>query len=306
MRTLIVHNPQAGFGSDSIYEFQRALIRVGDECVLRILDDDAENDERRLADAEEFDLVVVSGGDGTVAHILYVLRNRDVRVCVFPSGTANLLAANIGNATEPTALAKACIDGASFKADLVEISWTDVEGQSHVKGSALMAGTGYDAQLMHDASPTKQLLGEAAYFAAALSNLRPEVYHMTIEVDGEQHEHDGICCLVANNAMMQGEIKIVPDCLMNDGFLDVIILETTDAAQLLAPIVAGLVDPGGRDVKRPRIATYRGGHVSITPDRPVMLEVDGDVEPTEVVSWEATVLPGCSTLVCDAMSPYAQ
>ncbi len=32
MRTLIIHNPASGFGSDAIYEFQRALLCEGASC----------------------------------------------------------------------------------------------------------------------------------------------------------------------------------------------------------------------------------------------------------------------------------
>lgn len=305
MRTLIVHNPKAGFGSDSIYEFERALMEDGDECVLRILTE-REHDVACLADAEEYDLVVVSGGDGTVSHALYTLRNRNVPTCVFPSGTANLLAANIGNATEPAALAKACKQGNTFTADLGEMHWVDTNGESHVEGFAIVSGTGFDAQLMHDAIPAKKLFGEASYFTAVLNNLKPDIFHLTITIDGVVHEHDGISCMVANNAMMQGEIEIVADCTMDDGLLDVIVLETTDAAQLIRPVLAGIVDPKGRDVGRPNITSYRGKHIKVTSDRPMKIEVDGDVATSEVLSWEAKVLPNCCTIICDAMSRYAR
>lgn len=305
MRTLIVHNPMSGFGSDHIYEFQRNLLKAGDECVFRILTDDPKEDAMRLADAEDFDLVVISGGDGTIAHALYMLRNRDVTTCVFPSGTANLIVANIGNATEPTALAQACIDGKTFTADLGEIVWTDSAGNEHKEGFALMAGSGYDAQLMFDAVSAKSILGEAAYFAAALNNLRPDVCHLTITVDGITHEHDGISCMVANTATMQGEIEIVPDCVMDDGLLDCIIIETPDAAHLLVPLLAGIVDPTGRDVKRPHITSYRGKHVKVTSNKPMKLELDGDVADSEVTSWEARVLPECCRMVIDHLSRYA-
>ena len=305
MRTLIVHNPRSGFGSDYIYEFERALLQDGDECVFRILTEKPSDDVERLADAEEFDLVVVSGGDGTVSHALYTLRGRGVRTCVFPSGTANLLAANIGCAAEPAAIAKACRDDLTFDADLAEMRWTDTSGDEHLEGFALMAGSGFDAQLMHDAIPAKQILGEAAYFAAALSNLRPTVYHFTIEVDGVVHEHDGISCIIANTAMIQGDIEIVPDCVMNDGKLDLIVLETTDAAQLLLPIVAGIVDPTGRSAKRPHITTYSGATIRVTSDKPMRVEIDGDVTVGETTSWEARSLPGCCPVVIDGMSRYS-
>ena len=305
MRTLIVHNPMSGFGSDSIYEFERALLQQGDECVFRVLTLDPSDDIQRLADAESFDLVVISGGDGTVSHALYVLRGRNVKTCVFPSGTANLLAANIGNASEPAAIAKACLEGHTFDADLAEMHWTDLEQNDHRKGFALMAGSGFDARLMHDAIPAKQALGEAAYFAAVLANLWPDVYHFKIEVDGTVYEHDGISCIIANTAMIQGDIEIVPNCVMDDGMLDLIVLETRDAAQLLLPIVAGIVDPTGRSAKRPHIATYRGAHIRVTADKPMKVEVDGDVMAGETLGWEARSLPGSCPVIIDGMSRYS-
>lgn len=304
MRILIVHNPHSGFGSDAIFEFERALVRDGDECVLRLLTPDPDADEAALQDAEAFDAVVLSGGDGTVSHGLYVLRDRSVPTCVFPSGTANLLAANIGNATEPTELAAAVRNGRTALCDLGELTWTTVQGVRCRKGFAIMAGTGYDAQLMHDAIPAKEILGEAAYFAAALANVRPEVYHFSVEVDGDLHEHDGIGCLVANNAMIQADIELSPDCSMADGLLDVIVLETDRAPKLLRPLVAGLVDPTGKGVGRPHLALYRGKHIGVTADKALKMEIDGDVISGDVHGWEADVLPGCSRIVVDSLSRY--
>jgi diacylglycerol kinase family enzyme len=161
-------------------------MREGDECVLRILLKDAPDQNESLTrDAEEFDLVVLSGGDGTIASLLYVLRDRDVLTCVFPSGTANLFVANLGNASEPSALARACRIGHSVNTDLGEILWLDENGEKHRQGFSLMAGIGFDAQIMQAAIPAKRAMGQAAYFAAAIANPRPEVKRFRIVVDGQ-------------------------------------------------------------------------------------------------------------------------
>lgn len=303
MRSLIVHNLMSGFGSDAIFEFERALAEAGDEIVLRTFSGETTASEL-LSDAESFDLVAISGGDGTAANFLYELRNRDVLACVFPSGTANLLFENLGNAPEPAALARACRTGYSATCDLGEMSWTTEKGEKRVHGLALMAGTGFDAQLMEAALPNKRTMGDAAYFAAALANPHPEIMHFTIEVDGETYEREGISCIVANNAMMQGDIQIVPDCRMDDGKLDVIVLETTDAVQLLKPIMWGLVDKEGHALGRPYIESFRGSQIRVTSSAPIPLEVDGEVTGDVVDSYEARVLPGCIRLVVDKMSPY--
>ena len=304
MRTLVIHNSRSGFGSDAIYQFERALMRGGDECVTRILEEDF--DARDVcADADAFDLVVLSGGDGTVTSFLYELRGTEVPVCAFPSGTANLLCANIGNAPEPSALARACRIGKTADLDLGEISWTNERGIREARGFGLMSGTGFDAQLMQAALPNKAIMGQAAYFAAALANPRPEVIHFTITVDGRTYERDGITCLVANNAMIQGDIQLVPDCRMDDGLLDVIMVETSDAAQLLKPLAFGLVDRSGKAMGRPHLESFRGREIRVESSTPVPIEVDGEVVSGLVSSYEARVMPGAARIVVDAMSPYA-
>lgn len=303
MRTLVIHNPRSGFGSDAVYQFERALLREGDECVVRLLSRGLDA-HRACADAEDFDVVVVSGGDGTVAALLYELRGRDVTACVFPSGTANLLCANIGNAPEPSALARACRIGKTAQLDLGEISWASPEGERRSRGFALMSGTGFDAQLMQAALPNKRVMGQAAYFAAALSNPRPDVQHFSITVDGVTHERDGITCMVANNAMIQGDIQIVPDCRMDDGLLDVVMVETTDAAGLIAPLAFGLVDRAGKAIGRPHLESFKGAQIKIESTAPVPLEIDGEVIEGPVTSYEARALPGAVRIVVDPLSPY--
>lgn len=303
MRTLIVHNPKSGFGSDAIYQFERALVRPGDECTIRQLNDEFDPEEA-VRRAKGYDLVVASGGDGTVAAVLHALAGSGVPVCAFPSGTANLFCANLGNTPEPQSLARACRVGRLADVDLGMMRWTLEDGSQLERGFALMSGTGYDAQLMQAAMPNKAMMGEAAYYAAALANPRPQVVRFKITVDGEVHEHEGIMCLVANNAMIQGEIQIVPDCRMDDGYLDVIVVEISNAAELLGPLFFGLVDHEGNKLGRPRIRSYRGKRIVVEPSEPMPIEVDGEAEPGRAVRYEAWAMPGAVSVVVDPMSSY--
>ena len=191
MRSLIIHNPNSGFGSDAIFEFERMLIGPGDECCMRLLRSDEPADEA-LADAEDFDVCVLSGGDGTVSGMLHSLAYRDVTACVFPSGTANLLYSNIGNAFEPAALARACKAGKTALLDLGEISWCDDHGVERTRGFSLISGIGYDAQLMRAAIPNKKAMGQAAYFAAVLADPNATLATFEITIDGERFTYEGI------------------------------------------------------------------------------------------------------------------
>lgn len=307
MRVLIIHNVSSGFGSDAIFEYQRALLREGDECVMRILTKDAPDyGATLLEDAEEFDLVVVSGGDGTVATLLYLLRNRNVLTCVFPSGTANLFFANLGNAPEPSALARACRIGHSVRTDLGEIMWVDGAGNRHRQGFSLMAGIGFDAQIMQAAVPAKRAMGQAAYFAAAVAHPKPEVQDFRITVDGVVYMRRGISCIVANNSMMQGDIELVPNCTMTDGLLDVMVIEADETAQLLQPIFFGLVDHDGNRIGRPHLESFRGSDITVFASSPAQIEIDGDPLGGNVRAYRARAIPDCNRLVVDSLSRYAQ
>lgn len=303
MRCLIVHNPRSGFGSDAVFAFERELVHAGDECLLRELGDGFVAEEA-LADAEDYDVVVLSGGDGTVSSLLYALRDRAVTTCVFPSGTANLLFANIGNSPEPSALARACRWGDTVRCDLGEMLWHTKDGEQHRRGFSIMAGSGYDAELMNAAAPNKRAMGEAAYFMAALADPTPRVIHYVIEIDGTRVERDGIACIVANNAMIQGDIEIIPGCVMDDGLLDVIVLEVGDAVQLVRPFLAGIFDRKGKDIGRPHIESFRGRDIHVSASADIPMQIDGEVIEGTVTSWQARVLPGANNLVVDGLSRY--
>ena len=304
VRSLIVHNDKSGFGSDGIFEFERFLVRTGEECVLRMLPEKGSFEEA-VRDAEDFDLVVISGGDGTVSSVLYALKGRDVPVCVFPTGTANLFFANLGNAMEPRALAHACHQGVTVSTDLGHMSWTNQADAHRDCGFALMAGMGFDAQLMKAALPNKRNMGEAAYFAAALANLHPDVTTFSIECDGRTFDRRGISCIVANNAMMQGDIQIVSGSRMDDGVLDLIVLETTEAAGLLETIFIGLLDKSGKNLGRPHLEHFTGRHISVHSAIPMPLQIDGEVTNDTTSGFDVEVLPGANRLIVDKTSPYA-
>lgn len=303
MRSLIIHNPNSGFGSDAVFEFERMLIGPGDECCMRILDDGAQP-ENVLADAEDFDICVISGGDGTVSNMLHALAYRDVYACVFPSGTANLLYNNIGNAFEPAALARACKAQVSALLDLGEITWMDEDGVEHTRGFSLMSGMGYDAQLMRAAIPNKKALGQAAYFTAVLSDPHAKLATFTVNVDGTTYEHEGISVIVADTATIQGDVELVPNCRLDDGMLDAISFETRNLGELARPFFASLFDRTGKTFGRPTIMQQRGAHIDVKASEALPLEIDGEAVDGLVRGYTARVLKGAIRMIVDPSSPY--
>ena len=105
MKALIINNLASGYRDGSIYDFVRSFTEDGDEVCMRSTDGTTSIDDL-LDDASDFDVVVASGGDGTVTSVAYALANTGVPLLPYPAGTANLLSLNLAQPNEPHALAK--------------------------------------------------------------------------------------------------------------------------------------------------------------------------------------------------------
>lgn len=97
MRVTLVHNPDAGSGIEE--DSLAALLACQGHEVSCRSSKSASLDE---ALGEPADLVVVAGGDGTVAKVLRRLPDRRVPVGILPCGTANNIATALGVRGEPS------------------------------------------------------------------------------------------------------------------------------------------------------------------------------------------------------------
>lgn len=304
MRCLIIHNLASGPRSDEIFAFEHALVRAGDEVVMRFIGGGTEPADA-TADARSFDRVVVSGGDGTISNVLDCLRDTHVPTLVFPSGTANLFFNNIGNGTEIAALAATCRAGRTAKVDMGELFWKNDSGAIERHGFIIIAGSGFDATIMEKAAPAKKDMGEVAYFLSALSTLEPDVAHFTIEHDGKVDELDGISCMLGNTAVIQNGINLFPDCRMNDGLLDIAVIEPVGLVQLLPTALAAVIDPAGKGLGRPQFKMIQAREVKVTCAPSLGMQFDGELISSNTGVFGARVLPQCLDIIIDEYSPLA-
>lgn len=271
MKLLVINNLASGFGEGSVYDFIRSFARDGDEVCVRSTD--GTTDVRDLlGDAEAFDAVVASGGDGTVATVSYRLANTGVPILPFPAGTANLLAANLASPMEPHALAKLVREERTLDFDLGEI---EVDG--HRFGFGIMAGAGYDAAIMHGAAPAKRLLGPMAYFSAALANPLPQTSRFKLDLDGEHVESEGLGILLVNFSKIQFDITVTHENEPRDGVFDVVVLKAQNAFELIPALLAGLLDRGGDFPERTgSLEIHRAREVRVEADPPMEVQYDGE------------------------------
>ena len=290
MNTLIINNLASGAGAGAIYDMVRVLARDGSSVTLRSTD--GTTDLRDLThDAADFDVVVASGGDGTISTVAYQLAGSDIPLLPFPAGTSNLLAQNTWLPGEVHALAELARMGRRLCFDMGEVTL-----DSGKYGFCIMAGCGYDAVIMRDAKRVKKMFGPAAYFGAVVSNIAPTHAKIMLEIDGEKHESEGVGVLLVNFSKIPFDLSVTHENAPRDGLLDVVVLKANNALELLPVVGAALLDKDGKNPDRANLEIFRGRHIRIDADPALPIQYDG--EPTsQTTPFEANVMPGAMNMI---------
>ena len=292
MKLLIVNNLSSGFRDGAIYDFVRAFAQDGDEICMRCTNGCTDLADF-LRDAEDFDAVVAAGGDGTVATAAYLLAETGIPLLPFPAGTANLLALNLASPAEPHALAKLMRESLLMDFDIGEIELADGE---HF-GFTMIAGAGYDATIMQGAEASKKLLGPMAYFTSAVANPAPQFSQITLTIDGETVETQGVGVLVVNFSKLQFDISLIHENKPRDGMFDIVVMNTHDAVGLIPALLSCMLDRGGEFPARPgSLEVHRGREVTVVADPPLAVQFDGEVTGT-TTPFTARMLPEAARFV---------
>ena len=235
-----------------------------------------ENDPGRsmtaTAVAEQVDLVIAAGGDGTVRVVADGLAGTGIPMGIVPEGTANLLSRNMGipqNELEAIAVA---LTGQTRTIDLVKLSVDGQEGEHF----AVMAGMGIDAMIMDETDPElKSKIGTGAYFVAAAKALGRLPVPMRIKVDNHRvHRRRAMICVVGNVSTLAGNLVLIPGAQPDDGLLDVYVASPHRFTQWFRVFVRLITR---RRQNGDRVDQWRGRRVEVVLEQPDNYQLDGDV-----------------------------
>ena len=238
----------------------------------------SENDPGRsmvaTAVAEQVDMVIAAGGDGTVRVVADGLAGTGIPMGIVPEGTANLLSRNLGiPQAEPEAI-EVVLNGRTRTIDLVKLSVDGNDGEHF----AVMAGMGVDAMIMDETDPAlKEKIGAGAYFVAAAKALGRLPVPMRIKVDDHHvHRRKAMICVVGNVSTLAGNLVLIPGAEPDDGLLDVYVASPhrfTQWIRVFARLITRRRDRNGSD----RVDQWKGRRVEVRLERPDNYQLDGDV-----------------------------
>ncbi len=168
------------------------------------------------------DLVIVCGGDGTVREVCAELAGTGIPVGIIPAGTGNLLARNLDIPLYIRSAIDVALSGQDRAIDLVKVGGDGIEDTHFM----VMAGMGFDAAIMEGVNEDiKKKIGWVAYVVSGLKSLMFPAVKVEITIDDEPPTtHRARTVLVGNVGYLQAGIPMLPDAVIDDGLLDLVIL----------------------------------------------------------------------------------
>jgi diacylglycerol kinase (ATP) len=204
---------------------------------------------------------------------------------LLPGGTGNLLARNLGLPVD--SLADAAAAAFSGQDRTIDVGWLVVDpdesqragdlrtGADNVHCFTVMAGVGFDAQIMNDAPEgVKDKAGWAAYVASGGKHLTDDPFALDLVVDGRTAAAGQARTVVVGNCgELTGGMVLLPDAEVDDARLDVATVSPESLTEWIG--VASRVLANRDD--GPSLQRDRGRDLTVRVDPPQLCEVDGDV-----------------------------
>jgi diacylglycerol kinase (ATP) len=275
VRTCVIFNPAAR--GNKARHFRRWLEGVAFECTLKPTTSAGE--AQRLAAeavAENFELIIAAGGDGTVNEVLNGIGETPDgfdRVClgVLPLGTVNVFAREIGLPLQIPEAWKVLQGGRERRIDVPMVEYTS-NGKFARRYFIQLAGAGLDARAIELVSwKHKKQVGPLAYVIAGLKALRERHPQITVRADGQ--EFTGQLILTGNGRYYGGSFAVFPEADLADGWLEVCCLPRTNFPTLLRCGPSVLF--GGR-LPEGQVRRLRTKAFELTSETDAAFELDGE------------------------------
>lgn len=228
--------------------------------------------------ASDYDLVVAVGGDGTVFEIINGLLesgNRRAALAIVPFGTGNDSARAAGIRNPADAL-RALLGGKWRNIDLIRISCQE-NGKPMVRHAMLFAAAGITSELLQETTPRlKRIFGERfAYVAGLLFALRRySTPLMRITRDSETFHNRFVFACASNGETFGGGMRIAPGALLDDGKLNVNLIQAIGAWEALRNLPKLF---RGTHHAHPKVFYRTATEMSIETENPIQIAADGDL-----------------------------
>ena len=274
---VVIVNPTAGRGraGKEAREIRRLLGPKASGWVWQHTQKRGDGEHLARAAAEAgTPLVVAVGGDGTLHEVVNGVLGTEATVGLIPFGTGNDLARALGLFGDLERACRALTEGRTKRIDVGVIEGRGTDGPRHFLA---LTGTGFDARTAQTVNAgIRGLSGPLAYVWGAVLTLKDFVpFALTLTLDGgETQRTEAMFVSFANAPTTGGGMLIAPGATVDDGFLDICLVETVSKPALLFQLSQVF---SGKHVNHPAVTMLRARSLTVDADPPQPLLIDGEV-----------------------------
>ena len=268
---LFVFNPKAGKGKIKTHLLDIVDIFSSHDYEIIIRSTQAPRDayEKAKEYANSVDMIVCSGGDGTLDEVVTGIMEAESSVPIgyIPAGSTNDFANSLFMPKNMTKVAEMIMEEELYHCDI---------GRFNQKTFAYVAAFGLFTDVSYETDQDlKNVLGHVAYVLEGVKRLFDiKSYHMKVTSDEVQAEDDFIVGMITNSRSVGGFKNLTGKNVdMNDGLFEVtLIAHPKNPLQLQEIITAPVMAEDNTD----RIYSFKTKKLTIESDEEVPWTLDGE------------------------------
>jgi diacylglycerol kinase (ATP) len=296
----VIVNPAAGNGAGRV-EGQEAINELQRESeVLDLTGNSMKESEKNAREAiadQLLDGLVVVGGDG-MAHLgVNLCAEFGLPLGIIAAGTGNDAARSLGLPIgDAVAGARIVLNNLRQPRVVDLVKATSSIGQFFYFGSL---SVDFVALVNHRANSWKWPKGPNRYklaMIAELASFKPIKYQA--QIDGVEKNFEAMLCSVANSPFFGGGMKIAPNAKIDDGHLDIFIVNKISRLELLKVFPRVYT---GDHITHPAVEFIRAKKITLTPAVPMPAYSDG--EPVGHAPITAEIAPGALRVFATSARP---
>ena len=272
----IIYNPSSGIQlhQEKIFVIARKLVENGNYRVSLFATqkkDDA-YEEAIKACKENFDLLIVCGGDGTVNEVINGIMDsgEKIKLAILAAGSVNDFSEHLHLPNEISKFYEMIVQEKSMPVDI---------GKVNQKYFINVVAGGAFTNIAHEVpSDTKTLLGRFAYYLQGAMELPYQLdksFPISIKIDNEEPLNiDAFLFLISNSPSVGGFKKLVPEANIQDHLLDLLIIKKTTRKEMIEIFSKILT---GQHIKHPAIIYRKAKEIYLlNSSNEIALDIDGE------------------------------
>lgn len=235
----------------------------------------------RQAVAEECEVLIVCGGDGTINEAAQALVGSHTALAIWPCGTANVLAKDLHLSHRPEVLADLIASGQTRTISVGRALKPETGWQRYF---LLMAGVGLDAAIVKRVDlALKRRAGVGAYLAAGLDFFADwRLTPLSLNING--HCHDATFAVIANAPGYGGWFTLAPQAQLEEDQLDVCLFNSRSRIEYLSYALFSLT---GSHTQRARVLYQKTQAASAQSNTEAFVQLDGELAGSLPMCFES-------------------